>query len=679
MCGLAGIYSRTNSSAPRELLLTMAGELRHRGPDGTVLYLHERFGMINTQLLPGDQGDSEQTFETVSGRYQVMHDGAIYNHHALRAELTGLGHHFAGRSTPEMLAHAFEEWGAGCLQRLTGEFALAIWDEHKRELFLARDAFGIRPLFLAEYAGDFCLASEARALLRHPAASRQLDPAAIVETFTLWSARPDKSSFVGIRELPPGHWLRYGPDGLIEQRQWWDIQFTGAAAWSPHHSARAGSRAAAAPGSARVAELAEELRSLLTDAVRLRSSPDAKTGIYISGGLDSSAIAALLQATGRSASAFSIGFLDSQFDESRQQDQLAAALGIQLERILISDADISSGFPRAIELAERPMLRTAPVPLLLLAKLAGQSGCKTVLTGEGADELFGGYNIFKEAMVRRFWARQPHSRLRPQLLRRLYPYLTTDLNRSGGLLGSYFGSGLQDTTDPLYSHHNRFRNGQRNLRFLSVNAAAATDAFDGLKASLPENFSTLGPLSQAQYLEIHTFLQGYLLHSQGDRMLMGNSVSGRLPFLDPQVARFAAQLPESLRLHGLHEKYLLRKAVAPLLPIEISDRRKRPYRAPLARPFLAAAAPEYVRELLQPESLAATGLFNVALVGRLVDKCARQLQQGSSENDGMALIGVLSTQLLQQQFVNEPRLAEAATATLVIHGPTAATSALAGS
>jgi asparagine synthase (glutamine-hydrolysing) len=654
----------------------MAGELQHRGPDGTGLYLHERFGMVSTQLALGDS-DVGQPHGSSTGRYQVMHDGAIHNHDELRSELLGLGHRFAGRSTAEVLAHAFEEWGAACLERLTGEFAVAIWDERKRELFLARDAFGVRPLFIAELAGDFCFASEARALLRHPAARRELDPAAVVETFTLWSARPDKSSFVGIRELPAGCWLRYGPDGLLQQRQWWDIRFSGAAASLSQSGAQAAPGASSMPGRERVAELAAELRELLAGAVQRRAT-GGSAGVYISGGLDSSAIAALLQAGGQTPRGFSIGFADGRFDESEQQDAMAAALGIRLERIVISDTDIADGFPRAVELAERPMLRTAPVPLLLLARLARQHGCKTVLTGEGADELFGGYNIFKEAMIRRFWARQPESRLRPQLLRRLYPYLTTDLNRSGGLLGSYFGSGLQDTRDPLYSHHNRFRNGERNLRFLNVPDTAGREALGGLEASLPADFASLGPLSQAQYLEIHTFLQGYLLHSQGDRMLMGSSVTGRLPFLDPQVARFAARLPEGLRLRGLHEKYLLRKAVAPLLPAEVSGRRKRPYRAPLARPFLAGDAPDYVRDLLQPESLAATGLFNVELVGRLVAKCTRQVQQGSAENDEMALIGVLSTQLLQQQFVNEPRLAEPAVATRTILGGRAVTPAAAG-
>jgi asparagine synthase (glutamine-hydrolysing) len=644
----------------------MAGELQHRGPDGTDIYLHERFGMARALHSAGNTADDGPG--TGSGRFRVMHDGMICNHAQLRSELGLLGHRFITGSETEVLAQAFAEWGESLPERLEGEFALAIWDERKRELFLARDAFGTRPLFIADFAGDFCFASEARALLRHPAARRELDPAAIVETFMLWSARPDKSTFRGIRELPAGSWLRHDPAGPAGQRRWWDLSFSGAAAWQPRSGRKEHLRAEAAPGRERVAGLAAELRELLADAVRLRSHAGARAGIYISGGLDSSALAALLVADGQTPAGFSIGFADGRFDESSHQDSLAAALGIRLERIMIDDSDIAGGFPRAVELAERPMLRTASVPLLRLSELARSSGCRTVLTGEGADELFGGYNIFKETMIRHFWARQPQSRLRPQLLRRLYPYLAADLNRSGGLLGSYFGSGLQDTSDPLYSHHNRFRNGQRNLRFLNVDAAAASSALEGLQASLPAAFAGFGPLARAQYLEIHTFMQGNLLHSQGDRMLMGNGVAGHLPFLDRRVAAFAARLPESLRLHGLDEKYLLRQAVAPLLPAEAASRQKRPYRAPLARPFLSEGAPDYVRELLQPANLARSGLFNAELVGRLVAKCRRQLEQGSGENDEMALIGVLSTLLLQHHFVDEPRLAAPAVAARVFHG-----------
>lgn len=653
MCGIAGTVNAGGRRADRELLLAMAGELRHRGPDGTGLLLDGPAGMINTRLAIIDVAGGDQPIASEDGRYFVMQNGEIYNYLELRSELRALGHSFATASDTEVLVHAFEEWGEDCLPRLNGEFAFAIWDSLKRELFLARDRFGIRPLFTARYGGDFCFASECRALLRHPTATREIDPAAVSQTFILWATPPGASALRDIRELPAGHWLKVTPGGTPEVNRWWDLDFG---------ATSSGGKDAADP-----AELAAELRDLLADAVRIRTRADVPVAAYVSGGLDSSATVALLREAGTPLlRGFAIGFQDALFDESAQQDVLAAAMGLELSRITVGDADIAAAFPRVVELSERPMLRTAPAPLLNLSGLARGNGFKVVLTGEGSDELFGGYNIFKEAIVRRFWARDPESRLRPLLFRRLYPYLAADLGRAGGLLGSYFGAGLTATDDPLYSHRNRYRNGARNLRFLRPEVAAAADPAADMARLLPAGFDGWDALGKAQYLEIATFMQGYLLHSQGDRMLMGNSVEGRFPFLDWRVAEFAARLPARLRLNGLEEKYLLRRAVAPLLPGEIARRAKRPYRAPLLRPFLGAAAPGYVRELLDPAALAASGIFDPDMVARLVAKATRQLEGGNSETDEMALTGVLSTMLLKRHLVDEPDLAAPAEPTRVV-------------
>ena len=185
----------------------MAGELRHRGPDGTGLYLDGRFGMVNTRLAIVDLVAGDQPLATEDGRYWVMQNGEIYNWIELRQELRALGHRFTTTSDTEVIAHAYEEWGAECLSRLNGDFAIAVWDRNSQELFLARDRFGVRPLFISEPGGDFAFASEAKALLRHPEARRELDPAGLVESFTSWSNLPERSAFAGIRELAPAHYL----------------------------------------------------------------------------------------------------------------------------------------------------------------------------------------------------------------------------------------------------------------------------------------------------------------------------------------------------------------------------------------------------------------------------------------------------------------------------------------
>jgi len=656
MCGIAGYY-RANDRADREFLLRMAGELEHRGPDGVGLYLDGQFGMVNTRLAIIDIEGGDQPLSDEAGRYWVMQNGEIYNYPELREELASLGHRFTTRSDTEVLAHAFEEWGADCLPKLNGEFAFAIYDYQTKRLFLARDRFGIRPLFLGRFGSDFAFASEAKALLRHPEASRSIDPLALVETFTLWAVQPDRSAFPAISELEAGHYMWVGTEGAGQPVRWWHIDF------GPYEGRLRASEE----------ELAEQVLHALDEATRIRLRSDVPVGVYLSGGLDSSATAALARRhTSGPLSAFSLSFEDPRFDESTHQDNMAAALGVELHRVSVSDEQVASALPRVVKQAEKPMLRTAPGPLLALSQLARDEGYKVVLTGEGADELFGGYNLFQEAAVRRFWARDPESRLRPQLFARLYPYLSRDLAAGGGLMAQFFRTGMEDLDDPLYSHRPRFRTTARNLRFLApelrAQAAEVGDPEARLLARLPDEFAAVGHLGQAQYLEIITFLTGFLLHSQGDRMLAANSVEGRFPFLDVNVAELAASLPERARMNGIREKHVLRRALAGVLPSEINARPKRPYRAPILRAFFGRNAPPYVQELLQPERVAASGLFNTVAVGKLVQKAAKYVDQGLSESDEMGVVGVLSTLLLEEQFVTNPDLAPPARATRVVLG-----------
>jgi asparagine synthase (glutamine-hydrolysing) len=657
MCGIAGVFAGRGRPAPESLLLEMAGDLAHRGPDGVGMYVDGSFGMVNTRLSIIDLQGGDQPLANEDRRLWVMQNGEIYNYLELIDELEGLGHRFATRSDTEVLAHAYEEWGERCLERLNGEFAFAVWDRKRHEAFVARDRFGIRPLFLAVMGTDVAFASEIKALLRHPSAERRIDPLALVETFTLWAPQPDISAFPGVFELPPGHHVRIGAAGLREPVRWWDVRF------GPLEGERR----------ERPEVLAEELQALLDDATRIRLRADVPVGVYLSGGLDSSATAALARRHTRAElHAFSVGFEDPRFDESLFQDRMAGELGVRLQRLTISATDVAEAFPEAVERAERPMLRTAPGPLLKLSGAVQATGFKVVLTGEGADELFAGYGIFQEAMIRRFWARRPDSRLRPALLRRVYPYLSQDLARGGGFLSGFFGEGLTDLEDPLYSHRPRFRTTTRALRFLTsgvrAEAAERGDPAMRLLARLPAEFAGFGPLGQAQYLEIATFLTGFLLHAQGDRMLMAHSVEGRFPFLDVHVAEFAAKLPERLRMRGLEEKYLLRRALRPLLPPDIVSRRKVPYRAPILRAFFGPGAPAYVRDMLDPDRVASAGLFDPAPVMRLAAKAERYLDTGLGEGDEMALVGVLSTMVLHERMVRVPPPAVRATPTRAVRG-----------
>src|SRR6478609_1793328 len=618
MCGLAGVYERAGEAADRSLLLAIV------------------------DLAGGDQPLSDER-----GRFWAMQNGEIYNHVELRSELERLGHVFATTSDTEVIAHAYAEWGEACLRRFNGDFALAVWDAERRELFLARDRFGIRPLFIAELGRDFCFASEAKALLRHPRARRELDPAGVADVLTAWATLPGRSAFAGIGELAPGHCLRVAPGRVGTPRRWWDIDF--------------------APVAADEDDLVDELHELLVDATRLRLRADVPVAAYLSGGLDSSALAAIAAGEVTDLRAFGVGFEDGRFDESAEQDTIAAVLGMEFQRTMVGAPEIAAALPRVVALGEKPLLRTAPAPLLLLSGSVRAAGLKVVLTGEGADELFAGYDIFREDQVRRFWARDPESRLRPQLFGRLNRFLATDPARAGAFVRSFYGRGLLDVGDPLYSHRLRFANTGRCLGLLDPQFAERGGApAERLLASLPAAFSGFSPLGRAQYLEITTFLEGYLLHAQGDRMLMGNAIEGRFPYLDYRVAEFAARLPDSLRLRGLQEKYVLRRAVRRHLPPAISERTKVPYRAPIRDAFFGASRPDYVRDLLAPGSVRAAGVLDPVAVGRLVAKF--EAGRPVSETDEMALMGSLSLMLLHEQFVAKPVLARSAEATRIVNG-----------
>jgi asparagine synthase (glutamine-hydrolysing) len=398
-------------------------------------------------------------------------------------------------------------------------------------------------------------------------------------------------------------------------------------------------------------------------------------GTYLSGGLDSSAVTALAHRhTRHPVRAFAIGFTDTAFDETEEQNLVADRLGTEVTRIVMDGPAIAELMPRVVHLSEKPTLRTAPAPLLKLSETVRASGYKVVLTGEGADEMFAGYDVFKLDKVRRFWARQPDSQCRPRLLHRLYPYLAQDLGRAGRLLPNVFRSGLTSTDDLLYSHRLRFEHAARSLRFLEPamleRGRDAGDPGNSVKERLPEAYASFSTLGRAQYVEIITFLTGYLLHSQGDRMLMGNSVEGRFPFLDHRVAEFAARLPDSAKLPSLREKYILRRAVQPLLPENIVRREKRPYRAPILRAFMGRRAPAYVGDLLERGRLREAGIFAPGAVDQLVQKCRRNADGFVSESDEMALVGVLSVMLLDELFVQRPVLAPPAVPTRVVIGAT---------
>lgn len=640
MCGIAGylVLSKARSAPAKPVCAAMAAALGHRGPDGSGVEERAPVALVHTRLSIIDLATGHQPMSDEAGDVSIVFNGEIFNYIELRAELTARGYAFRTRSDTETIIHAYREWGDAFLDRLNGQFAIALWDQRRQRLLLARDRVGVRPLFFREEAGVLYFASEVKALRAAlPEASWKLDVRGLGQALLFWATVGDRTSFEEVRSLPPGHSLAFEGGGTV-LRRYWDWEFP-----APEGIRQIG-----------MDQAADELRSLLRDAVQLQLRADVPVGAYLSGGLDSSGLVALIrQRSDVRLRTFSVSFGDSEFDESAQQMEMARFLGTEHASVHCGPGRIADIFPRLIAHTETTILRTGPAPLMMLSHLVRESGFKVVLTGEGADEVFGGYDLFKEAAIRRFWARQPDSKWRPELFSRLYPYLRNSPASNRAFSQAFFGQGLLDTSNPFYGHTTRWATSRRSWAFLSGDARQALGNWrpeDDLMRLMPADMQHWQGLARDQYVEASTLLYGYLLSSQGDRVAMANSVEGRVPYLDHRVIEFANALPARLKLRGLREKAVLREALRPLLPPSIVDRTKQPYRAPDSASFFEAGnAPEYVKYQFSAGRLREAGLFEPAMAERLFEKCRAGKALGFADN--MAFVGILSTMLLEDQFV----------------------------
>ncbi len=617
----------------------MIGAIAHRGPDGDGIRIDPPCGLAHARLAIIDLAGGAQPM--VDGDLAVTFNGEIFNFVELRRELEARGRVFTTTSDTEVILHAYAAWGDACVERMNGDFAFALWDRARRRLFCARDRAGVRPFFYTKTSHGLVFASEVRALFAAgvPAA---FDPLGLSEVLTFWNARAPRTVWRGVQELPPGCTLLADDDGVRVARYW---QLDYPAARDVAHRRDDGDRGDLDGADARAAD---ELLALLDDATRIRLRADVPVGAYLSGGLDSSVISALAARHVPALSTFSVTFEEREFDESAYQNVVARALGTAHHTVMMKNGDVAASFADVVRAAETPLLRTAPAPLLKLAALVRDSGMKVVLTGEGADEMLGGYDIFKEAKIRRFCARQPSSALRPLLLQRLYPWMPSLKTQPAAFLRAFFSTG--DVDDPLYSHLPRWRMASSLRGLLSPDLAREVGGYDPLQAlrdELPARFSSWEPLAQAQYLEATTFLPGYLLSSQGDRVAMAHAVEGRFPFLDVRVIERAAQMPARQKMRVLDEKYLLKRAARGLVPDSVIARTKQPYRAPDAQAF--AALTRIFDGVLAPDRIRAAGVLDGEVVQRLVDRVRRA--GSASARDGMALSFAVSTQVCFDTFI----------------------------
>lgn len=632
MCGIVGFLEPALAPDGRpDALLGMLRSIGHRGPDGLGWFLDDGCGLGATRLAIIDIESGTQPMSDPSGRWWLAYNGEVYNYLELRAELEAAGRVFRTRSDTEVVLQAWLHWGPDCLPRFDGGFAFALYDRVERRLVLARDRYGKRPLYYLEQGGGLWFASEMKAFFQVPGFAFEQDPAQLASILATWTPLPDQSGFKDVRSLPTASWLQR-TDGRSEIRAYEPLGFDSDLSVASE------------------AEALELIRSRLRDSVALRLRSDVEVGVYLSGGIDSAIVALLAgEVTRHPLSTFSVTFEDAAYDESAEQQELAEFLGTRHQAQPIGHAELAAACPEAVFHAEVPAFRSAFIPMFLLSRRTREAGIKVVLSGEGADEAFLGYDLFKETLLRRQWNSLDES-VRRERLGRLYPHLKHYGPQDLAALAGLYQQFSEERMPGLFSHELRFQNGRFSTRLLARDGRPDDPfaALAGLAAAEP-GFAAMSDVRKAQWLEYRTLLAGYLLSTQGERMSLAHGVENRCPFLDPAVIEAASAT--NLRFDdGFEEKRLLRRAFADRLPASIVNKRKFPYRAPDAAAF-AATRPDYLEALLSEAELGKLPFLDAGFARRLTAKVMTRPAAEISTKEDQTFLFLLSIALLNRFFV----------------------------
>jgi asparagine synthase (glutamine-hydrolysing) len=615
VCGICGIAS-TTGAVDAGRLAEMSATLAHRGPDSDGLVVDGPVGLAARRLSIIDLETGDQPLANEDGTVTVVQNGELYNYRELRRELERAGHRFRSHGDTEVLAHGYEEWGDGFAGRLRGMFAAAIWDARRRRLVLARDRYGIKPLYYRAAEGALEFASELRALPRGPI---DLDA---LEAFLAFNCIPDPLTiFAGIGKLPPGHLLVW-EDGEARLERY------ARPAPAPAHGLREGDEA----------ELAEELRARLRDSVRAHLVADVPVGVLLSGGIDSCALAALAAAeTAEPLRTFTIGFEERSFDETADARALAQRYGTDHHELVLRP-DAARLLPALADAFDEPFADSSALPTYLVSELAARH-VKVALSGEGGDELFGGYYTYAADLLAERYG--PLARLARPLVE-LLPASTAKASLDYRAKRFVRAAHLP----PLERHHGWKEIFSSDARAELTGRQHAFDPVDLLRARFAE---TEGAelVSRLQDVDLGVLMVADQL-TKTDRASMAHSLESRVPFLDPVVTNLALALPERQKVRGLRKKVLLRKAVAPLLPARIVHGRKRGFSIPAAA-WLRGDLEPFARDVLSADSLRRQGFFDPAVVSRLLDD-----HVAGREDRSRQLWGLLAFTLWHERHVERP-------------------------
>lgn len=633
MCGIAGIVAADRLHLDERSRATrMSDVIAYRGPDGSGLEADGVAALAHRRLSIVDLAGGHQPLSNETGTVWVTFNGEIYNHASIRPELESAGHVYRTRSDTETIVHAYEEWGDECVHRFRGMFAFGIWDAPKRRLLLVRDRLGVKPLYwaLVPASGDrgerLLFASEIKAIL----ASGLIEPAdnraVLSELLATRSTAGTETLFAGVHKLLPGHRLVY-ENGRVRTTQYWDVPQDG-----PDPALEALSDE----------DLVDRFRDLLQESVRLRLMADVPLGMFLSGGIDSSAIAALMaREIDRPVETFSVAFKERAFSELNYAREVADAIGANRHEIVIDANDFFGALPTLVWHEDEPIAHTSSVPLHFVSQLARQH-VKVVLTGEGSDELLAGYGRYPRTLFN--WkAGGVYQRLVPGAVR----------------------SAIASTLVPALPAAMR-RYASRSFLGRPRDAASLYfDNFAGVPLHLQRELLTTGAMSPHPYVPslryfergiqgsvlqrlLYTDLKTYLVEllMKQDQMSMSASIESRVPFLDHKLVEFGARLPERMKLSGLTTKRILRLALQPLLPKSILTRPKMGFPVPFAE-WTAGPWNDVVRDVLLDRRTRERGIVDAAAVERLLDAHRRGERKG-----GDAIWALLNLELWYRTFID---------------------------
>ena len=631
MCGIAGIVSAERlapEDGPRAV--AMRDVIAHRGPDDAGLFVDDRAALAHRRLSIVDVAAGHQPLANERGDVWIVFNGEIYNHADVRPDLERAGHQYATRSDTETIVHAYEQWGDACVDRFRGMFAFAIWDAPKRRLLLARDRLGIKPLYWAQTGSRLLFGSEIKAILASGLVRAEANDSALPELLGTRYLSGTETLFEGVRRLLPGHTLVF-EDGQVTIRQYWDVP-TG----EPN------------PEVARLSEqdAVRRFRELLDESIRIRLMADVPLGMFLSGGLDSSAIAALMaRMIDRPLKTFSVAFKERSYSELDYARQVSTAIGADAHEVVIDDQDFFAALPKLIWHEDEPIAHPSSVPLYFVSELASKH-VKVVLTGEGSDELLAGYGKYPRALVNwragAAYAAVPEP-VRTWIARTVVPQLPSRLARYAKR------SFLAMPRTPEAMFFDTFAaiglGRQASLLTASVSAGATPDGAYGPSRAYydrPNGHSTT--LDRLLYADLKTYLVELLMKQ--DQMSMAASIESRVPFLDQRLVEFATALPPRLKLRGFKTKWILREAVRTILPPEILTRRKMGFPVPFAM-WMRDSWQPVVRDILLDRRTRERGIIEPQAVEQLMTAHASGRQEGAD-----AIWSLLNLELWYRTFID---------------------------